>query len=536
MTTDATVLSFLGNESFTVTSEQVGAIGKPPLYLDWLELTYWGIPEGSGQQLRIQTLAEEPGVVQIPSFSSESVYVLEVTKERNPNWIEGASLDAGTLRFNPSTGDRSFMVVPSSALKTPVSIKRWQRPGLSAKAANTDYLVISHVSLIEQSRRLAALHAARGLSTAVVDIQDVINEFAAGEQTFEAVISFVRNLRATSNGQPKFVVLVGDTTRDAHGYLGNGPDNKVLVPSGTMVSMDSRLQANDQILDPQGNPYNNLWIGRIPAETSSEMKAYVDKIAFYLGGAALEPWTGSFGFVVDDGFDKAADTLALSLPPHIEVKKVKVSEFPGAMTNPSPVTQKIVKTIDQGVSTLMFLGHGGHANWTLESVFRSKHVSVLNNTGRYPLVLSLTCLNGAFDLPCARDVLAEHILFEPKKGAIAMLAATGRSSSSGIFGRGVVKNLLAGRRKLGELHAGGIASIRDALEQNDFHLFGDPAVVLRTPLEADLDSSGRVDGLDLICWAAARQSGDRAADLNRDGRVDITDLAILRQQIGFISR
>ena len=61
---------------------------------------------------------------------------------------------------------------------------------------------------------LTALRASQGHSVAVVDIEDVYDEFSFGQKTPQALRDFLQWARTNWRTPPRFVVLAGDATTD----------------------------------------------------------------------------------------------------------------------------------------------------------------------------------------------------------------------------------------------------------------------------------------------------------------------------------
>jgi len=108
-------------------------------------------------------------------------------------------------------------------------------------------------------------------------------------------------------------------------------------------------------------------------------------------------------------------------------------------------------------------------------------VSGLHNSGRLPMVLSMTCYSAPFDNP-TEDSIGERFLREPDRGAIAVFAASWRNSPSAAFSKAIVAELIKPGRSIGESIVVGKHSTEDATLVETYNLLGDPAVVLERPL------------------------------------------------------
>jgi hypothetical protein len=133
--------------------------------------------------------------------------------------------------------------------------------------------------------------------------------------------------------------------------------------------------------------------------------------------------------------------------------------------------------------------------WAGEGIFQNSDVDDLTNTGRYPFVVSMSCLTGYFSYLDPQDgpepSLAEALLRADGKGAVASLMPSGMTSTGGqhildnaLFEAIFTKDI----RKLGPivadakqtLLANGGAAYEEVSET--FLLFGDPALALKIPI------------------------------------------------------
>ena len=80
---------------------------------------------------------------------------------------------------------------------------------------------------------------------------------------------------------------------------------------------------------------------------------------------------------------------------------------------------KIREEIDQGVVLGNYYGHGGGYQWDL--TFTNDDIAALNNTGRLPVILSVTCYTAHFD---DQDVFGEQFNELPEKGSIGFFGNT----------------------------------------------------------------------------------------------------------------
>jgi hypothetical protein len=125
--------------------------------------------------------------------------------------------------------------------------------------------------------------------------------------------------------------------------------------------------------------------------------------------------------------------------------------------------------------------------WGKDRLFTVEDVPRLQPGSRLPVVLNLTCLTGLFTHPKTAS-LAETLLFEPDRGAVAVLAPSSLTlAGDQSFLTQPLVNAITSHPEytLGELHLAARRQVAadqpgqwDVMET--FLLFGDPA--LRIPL------------------------------------------------------
>ena len=88
-------------------------------------------------------------------------------------------------------------------------------------AQGADLVIIGARSLLPSMRPLVDQRTAEGLTVALVDVEDVYDEFSAGEKDTLALKSFLANAARTWSTPPSFVLLAGAATYDPRGWLGH---------------------------------------------------------------------------------------------------------------------------------------------------------------------------------------------------------------------------------------------------------------------------------------------------------------------------
>lgn len=184
----------------------------------------------------------------------------------------------------------------------------------------------------------------------------------------------------------------------------------------------------------------------------------------------------------DQAFAQMSDTLATDyLSKTYTIDKVYIGQTPDANAS-------VLKTFNEGVSMVNYVGHGSLDVWGAEKALQSADLAKMtSNGGRLPLLVTMTCLTGFFHHPTA-DSLGE-VLLHPDKGIVAALVPTSESVTSqqeplaDAFYRELltVQNATVGEAMLRAKQSmpDNGKAYRDVMET--FNLLGDPTLRLVAP-------------------------------------------------------
>jgi uncharacterized repeat protein (TIGR01451 family) len=177
----------------------------------------------------------------VEGFADPNIMALDVSDPHRPVLIAGvvvsgsgpytATFEAESpLAAATTAGAGSFFVVSSNGWLTPQGIFPDSPSNLRDPANGADYIVITHANFMAQAQQLATYRAtANGYRTAVIDVQDIYDEFNNGLMSAEAIRAFL--FYASHYWQPprpQFVVLIGDGHYDFLNHL--GANEPVYIP------------------------------------------------------------------------------------------------------------------------------------------------------------------------------------------------------------------------------------------------------------------------------------------------------------------
>jgi hypothetical protein len=377
-------------------------------------------------------------------------------------------------------------------------------------------IIVTTDILREEAERLAAHHRQReNLSSIVVEVGQIWNEFSSGTPDPSAIRDFVKMFydRAGSDTarRPKYLLLFGDGTFDPIGRLGatgsfipawQSPGS--LDPLSTYTTDDfyAMLDDDEDINDPLRPGLLDIGVGRIPAGNVAEARTYVDKVSRYHAAASLGPWRTQISLVADDedqnvhlndaefhastiaGIDSVWNLGKTYLDAYRQESGAGGSRYP-------QVNAAINSRIFGGTLIWNYSGHGGSRRLAQEAILDEDMVSSWKNRDRLPLFITATCDFAPFDNPLERSI-GEQILLGSPAGGIALMTTTRLvfAYSNRVMNNNYLKMALnprtnGGYRTLGEAVQASknltAQTSGDIINNRKFTLLGDPALTLGIP-------------------------------------------------------
>ncbi len=391
------------------------------LYVDSVELSYHRFYRAENDSLLWR--GDGHPSVALSEFSSPEIKLFDVTNIKHPTYIaadySGAiPLDGEYRRLVAPVLDHTYLAVGPQGLKSP-EVLPWgeSKPRLRQARNRADYLLLAPTHLVEAAKRLADYRAGRGLETMVVDIEHIYNEFSYGFPNPHAIRDFLTYSHKRWRRAPRYVALVGTGSFDYRDLLGIG-DNLVptLMARGTqgIFASDNTLAGvvgNGELLD--------VAIGRIPVSTETELDAYLEKVrAFETSGArALVPVSDYSD--IGGAFAEDSRRMADSYREMVPVREIALDEIPFLAAR-----DELWNQFRAGVEIITYAGHGGLDRFSAGGLLMTSDVPALDNSGRTPIVISLSCSTNRFEVP-GFVPLGEALVSQPDGGAVAVWAPTG---------------------------------------------------------------------------------------------------------------
>ena len=461
-----------------------------------------------GQLLFRDLLSVGNGLGQFDITSNGStITLLDITSSTTPVQISTSS-NGSVETFNANLDSlREFCVFDGTLYLKPAAIGTIENQNLHA-TPQVDYIIITHKKFLEEAQELADFHEMQDtLSTVVVTVDQIYNEYSSGAQDITGIRDFIKMFyeRSTSNTDlPKYVLLFGDGSYDPKYRM---PGNTNYVPS--YHSTNSLTPTNSYVsddyfglLDPgESNLVTDIvdvGIGRLPVKTSIEAQNMVNKVKSYYKEKTMRSWRNWLTFIGDDEDSnihmRDVDRLAMLVDTTVNdynIDKIYLDAYPqttnaGGDRYPD-VEQAIHKRMELGSLILTYVGHGGELGWAHERILEISGIGTWQNIDNMPLYVTATCEFSRYDDP-ARTSAGEYVLLNPDGGAIALLTTTRLVYSSPnyelaktFFENAFVPLQNGEVPRLGDLCRLTKANGPLNVNSRNFTLLGDPAIKLAYP-------------------------------------------------------
>jgi hypothetical protein len=454
----------------------VAAGGDVDLSLvDVVRLSYYHTFAADDNALRFS--ANGGAKLTIGGFNSAMIRVMDITDPWNlwevSGEIKSQGQSSGITISVPGQGLKTLLAFADGWIKEVSGITANNPSSWNSVSKGADVVLISHADFLGALGPLKNLRQSQGYTVAMVDVEDLYDEFNYGNKTPQAIRDFLS--RASSNWQraPRFVLLVGDGSVDPRNYLGYGEFD--LVPTRMIQTTYNETVSDDWFVDFNRDGLPEMAIGRIPVRTSSEVAAVVSKIVGYeqSGGGG---WTKQVLLVADIGdtfdFEAASADVGALLPSDIKVTKIYRSQF----ASDELASDELLGSIDQGALLVNYMGHGSETSWRGDLITTDDVVTLTNGLS-LPFFVDMTCWNGWFADP-QTETLGKSLLKAGKGGAVAVWASSGLTEPDGqvLMNKKLIQLLFSGKSvTLGEAVAKAKAATSDTDVRRTWILLGDPA-------------------------------------------------------------
>ncbi len=249
------------------------------MYFNWYAIDYARQFEAEADQLSFAH--DEPGTwkYQAAGFDSGAVTVLDLTypltptRVLNPAVVSGGGGYTATFVATPGQGARYFMA-GSGAELSPKSITPHTPLDLSTTAA--DYVFITPQVFYTTTQSLADYRAAQGLSTLVVTVEELYDQFNFGIYHPIAIKNFLAYTFASWSTPPTYALLVGGGHWNLKGYEGYDAPPIYMPPNLAFVDpWQGEVDSANLLAAVVGDDIlADVLIGRLPVDLRGRARSH----------------------------------------------------------------------------------------------------------------------------------------------------------------------------------------------------------------------------------------------------------------------
>ena len=503
------------------------------IYLDFLEVRY-------AEKLAVTKAKPQLEFVAVEGSGAEygiegatgDVLLLDVTNPYSPARIVDTDVSGSRRNLRLSGGGfRRLRCALSSRLLTPNEVVR-RSPGTLRNPANVaDYLIMcpddfTHAATLFARYREGNVAGIPNARVGVAKLSEVYDDYSFG---IEEPGALKRLLQAK---RPAYVLLAGDGTYDYRNVLSlrTGP---VLPPYELGEDLDPEVYGNVAKgldawyadLDGGGTP--DLILGRVTVRSAVELRQFLDRVKKY-ETQPLGYWAKRYLLLADDEIEGSferedpikdhipnCDAQAAIAAGLLDPVKVYLTEYPLTATNlKAEASAEFIRQLNTGALLFCFFGHGAGFQLCHEQALHiTNTVPSVNNGARSPLAFYGSCGVGRFE-----DTRYEAIAEELVRKDGGTIAGVGATKATGSGGNAMLARIMFKRLMDFPDDPIGPAFYEAYTQANTlYHLFGDPATVLRMP-HAGATPEVRPDTF----YPGGRNEFELADTANRKGRYEIS--------------
>jgi hypothetical protein len=454
-------------------------------------LTYPRLYQSTGGPLHFTALGGT--TVHLAAVDAQATSVLDIT---NPAATIALRVSAdpadasASLVTVPGDGQRSLISYTEADLKTPVSIAA-NTPS-TIHSGETDLIVIAHATLVANMQPLVAQRRREGLRVALVDVENVYDEFAYGQKDVGAIRDFLAYAAANWSRPPRYLLLVGSASFNPRNFGGAGGID--LVPTPLVETEYMETGSDDALVGVSELGSPNVAVGRLPLSDPNAVGQAVAKTL----ARALVNHTSTMLFVHDEddpvsNFSRQTAEMrrGLSIWHSSEISRSNglAEGSPQQAAADAALHDSLIEALVTGPAVVSYLGHGAEDLWS-GSILSGEDGPALSSSSGASVLFAGACLNG-FYVNQGSEFLAGALLSAPRGGAWAMIASSGATNpgEQSAFALSLFQASLFDGLTLGEALAQAKSGISDPDFRATFQLFGDPSARMTAVRPAEVPSS-----------------------------------------------
>ncbi len=484
-------------KSDTLSVELYGDLGMD-VYLDFLEVRYAAKLSVTRTEPQLEFAMRDSGTAEFGiEGATGDVLLLDVTNPYNPVRITQTSVSASRRNLRLSAaGFRRLRCALSSGFLAPREVVRRSPGKLRSLSDAIEYLVVCPDEFYHAGELLARYREGNvaGIPNArvrVAKLTEAYDDYAFGIEEPGAIKRLLQAKR------PAYVLLAGDGTYDYRNVL-QLRTSPVLPPYELGYSLDPEVYGSAALgldawyadLDGGGSAPDVI-LGRTTVRSPVEFRQFLDRVKNY----ETQPpgyWAKRYLLLADDeiegSYDREdpikdhipnCDEQARMAAGLLDPVKVYLTEYPLTSTNlKAGASAEFIRQLNSGALLFCFFGHGAGFQLCHEQALHiTNTVPGVSNGSRSPFAFYGSCGVGRFE-DTRYEAIAEELV-RKDGGTIAGVGAT-KATSSG--SNAALAQMMFSRLIDHPDDPIGAAFFQAYTAKNTlYHLFGDPATVLRMP-------------------------------------------------------
>ncbi len=424
-----------------VTGDACPLTNSDEIAVDWFDIDYWKDNRADTNHFEFSSPPNVNGKIEywVWRWMRDSLKIfIPQTGEVITNAFRPNDSYNSIMFVDSVTSARDYFCAGYDYFLSPDSIVQSVKSDLRNVSNGADYIIITHPDFKSVAEKLASFRQNNFPDSKIADprikivyVNQIYNEFSNGLLDPNSLHDFVKY--AFDNWQkpsPSYVVLLGDMSHDYRHVLTTSRPS--FVPSIPYYTYTYGEGVSDNIIAAVSGDgiHPDLAIGRLSCETAAEGDVLVDKLINYPQDNS-KAWKQnvllvSSGLSLEDeqtfGLNTASVQLESSYLTPNGIHSTKIMRYPDEpdFMQYQGGGPEIRNAINNGAVLVNYYGHGGGYQWDL--TFLNDDIYLLNNAGRLPLILSVTCYTAHFD---DQDVFGEQFNKVAGKGSIGFFGNVG---------------------------------------------------------------------------------------------------------------
>ena len=303
--------------------------------VDYITLTYPHSFTAESDSLKFTVAAGDHVVVN--GFRQTPTLLVDITNPAQPIEVAMQVLaEKGKFFLQAkvpwsTSGMHTLLALSDRRITAPFGLMRNNPSNLHSAQPGSEVVMISYPEFETRLGPLTQLHRAEGKTVAVINVNDIYDEFNFGERSPYALRSFLQTATAHWKNSPKYLLLTGDATFDPRNYLGLGSFD--FVPTKIIVTSELKTASDDWFSDFNNTGFAQIATGRLPVRTQDDASTVVGKITGYATSQS-GGWTNQALMVADRddsiNFTKQSQSVQNLLPKSMNVRDIYAGNMDAA--------------------------------------------------------------------------------------------------------------------------------------------------------------------------------------------------------------